>query len=552
MAALDENKTYDDKSLYEYLVRLGAVEKDLLFQKFELARSTGRSFQDILVYSNVIPDDDLGQIISEITGYPLINLQSVFVPDEILNLIPKETAQKYKIIAFDKKESQISIAMADPSNDALKVKITNLLGFTVKAFIATNKQIENAIDKYSRNIPKALQGKIEDLPIEEVQSLLINYAYDNKASDVHIEPYENGAVVRCRVDGVLHDIVSLPDDLYGQLLNRIKFLAKLRTDEHSVAQDGKMKFKTGEDLDIRVSIVPTIWGESLSLRLLSEKARQFSLGELGFSKENLEKVTETSKSPYGMILAVGPSGSGKTTTLYTIIKLLNNRGVKIMTIEDPVEYEIFGINQIQVNPKTNLTFTEGLKSIARQDPDIILVGEVRDEETAGIAVNSALTGHLVLSTLHANDAATTFPRLFDFKIEPFLISSTVNLIIAQRLVRKICTSCRLSSTIESGILKQSFGEDEILNVFGNSERVDIFKGKGCPVCFGTGYLGRVGIFEVLNVTDEIRSAVNEKQDAQSIRQIAIANGMKTMNWDALQKVKQGITTIEEVLRTTKE
>jgi type II secretory ATPase GspE/PulE/Tfp pilus assembly ATPase PilB-like protein len=288
------------------------------------------------------------------------------------------------------------------------------------------------------------------------------------------------------------------------------------------------------------------------MRLLSERSRQFDLPDLGLASENLNKITNAYKKPFGMILSVGPTGSGKTTTLYAIVKLLNKREVKIMTIEDPVEYEIPGVDQIQVNPKTNLTFAEGLKSIARQDPDIILVGEIRDEETAGIAVNSALTGHLVLSTLHANDAATAFPRMLDFKVEPFLISSTLNLVIAQRLVRKVCTSCRVSQTMETNLLKDKFSGDELLQVFGNTQTVDVFKGKGCPVCFGTGYLGRIGVFEVMEVSDAIRKAINQKEDAETIRQIAVSEGMKTMNQDALQKVKEGITTIEEVIRTTKE
>lgn len=546
MAALD------DKSLYEYLVSLRVIDNDLLYKKFEESKSLNKPLQDLLIAGDLIPNESLGQIISEISGFPLARLDKTFISDEILALIPKELAQKYKIIAFAKEDGGISLAMSDPSNETLKGWVAQFLKMPVRPFIDTNKNIDDALDKYSQNVPKILLGALSELPIEEIQSLLFNYAYDNKASDIHIEPHEDFAVVRCRIDGVLHDIISIPKDLHTQLINRIKFLAKLRIDEHTVAQDGKMIFKTKEDLDLRVSILPTILGETLSLRLLSERARQFSLTDLGLSKNELDKIAGAYKSPYGMILSVGPSGSGKTTTLYALIKLLNSRKVKIMTIEDPVEYEIPGVNQIQVNPKTNLTFAEGLKSIARQDPDIILVGEIRDEETAGIAVNSALTGHLVLSTLHANDAATTFPRLFDFKIEPFLISSTINLVIAQRLVRKICSSCRVSLTLETELLKTNFSEADITDVFGNLGQVDVFKGKGCPVCFGTGYVGRVGIFEVLEITEGIRGAINAKKDAQSIRQIAISEGMKTMNMNGLQKAKQGITTIEEVVRTTKE
>lgn len=556
MAALD------NKSLYDYLVNLKVIDVDTLTQKFQESGSTGVSLQDILVSSDLISNDDLGQVLSEISGFPLAKLSSAVVTDEVLNIIPKAVAERFKIIVFAEANGEASVAMEDPSNVNLISALSTSIGLKIKPFIATNKDVEDAIDKYSKDISKTFknivqnlveEGKtLQDLPIEKVQNVLINYAYDNKASDVHIEPNKDGATVRVRIDGILHDVVSLPKTLYEQLVNRIKFLSKLRIDEHAAAQDGKMIFKTKEDLDIRVSILPTTNGEVISMRLLSERSRQFDLKDLGLSEDNLQKVKNAYKKPFGMILSVGPTGSGKTTTLYAIVKLLNRREVKIMTIEDPVEYEIPGVNQIQVNPKTNLTFAEGLKSIARQDPDIILVGEIRDEETADIAVNSALTGHLVLSSLHANDAATAFPRLLDFKIEPFLISSTVNLVIAQRLVRKICTSCRVSQTMDINLLKDRFSEAELLQVFGDAQTINIFKGKGCPVCFGTGYLGRIGIFEVMEVSDDIRKSVNGREDAESIRQIAISGGMKTMNWDALQKVKDGITTIEEVVRTTKE
>jgi type IV pilus assembly protein PilB len=555
MAALD------NKPLYDYLSNLKVIDENILTQKFQESGSTGTPLQDILISSDLISNDDLGQVLSEISGFPLAKLSSVSVSDEVLNTIPEDVAKRFKIIVFAKTNGEASIAMEDPANVNLISALSTSIGLKVKPFIATNKDIEDAVDKYSKDISKTFKNIVQnlveegktltDLPIEKVQDVLINYAYDNKASDVHIEPTKDGATIRVRIDGVLHDVVNLPKTLYEQLVNRIKFLSKLRIDEHAAAQDGKMIFKTKEDLDIRVSILPTTNGEVISMRLLSERSRQFDLKDLGLSEENLQKITNAYKKPFGMILSVGPTGSGKTTTLYAIVKLLNRREVKIMTIEDPVEYEIPGVNQIQVNPKTNLTFAEGLKSIARQDPDIILVGEIRDEETADIAVNSALTGHLVLSSLHANDAATAFPRLLDFKIEPFLISSTVNLVIAQRLVRKICTSCRVSQTIDMNLLKDRFSEAELLEIFGNTHSVNIFKGKGCPVCFGTGYLGRVGIFEVMEVNEDIRKSINEREDAENIRQIAISGGMKTMNRDALQKVKEGITTIEEVVRTTK-
>lgn len=330
-------------------------------------------------------------------------------------------------------------------------------------------------------------------------------------------------------------------------------LSKLRTDEHQKAQDGKLVTKIEEDnLDLRVSIVPITNGEKVVMRLLSEKSRQFSLEDLGFSETDLVKVTTAYKKPHGMILSTGPTGSGKTTSLYAILKLLNKREVNIATIEDPVEYDMDGINQIQVNEKTELTFAKGLRSIVRQDPDIILVGEIRDEETAGIAINSAMTGHLVLSTLHTNDAATSIPRLTDMNIEPFLISSTVNIIIAQRLVRKICQNCRVSYESPVKDLTKNLSDASVAKHFKGEEKARLYKGQGCPTCQHTGYTGRIGVFEILEITDEIRKAIVDKKPANIIHDLAIKSGMTTMLDDGLEKTKKGLTTIEEVVRVTKE
>jgi type IV pilus assembly protein PilB len=312
-----------------------------------------------------------------------------------------------------------------------------------------------------------------------------------------------------------------------------------------------MKFDT-EEVDIRVSVVPITTGENIVMRLLSEKSRQFSLNTLGFSGQSLEKITQSYEKPYGMILSTGPTGSGKTTTMYAILKILNKRDVNIMTIEDPVEYGLEGVNQIQVNTKTDLTFASGLRSILRQDPNIILVGEIRDEETAGIAVNASMTGHLVLSTLHTNDAATAIPRLLDMKIEPFLIASTINSIIGQRLVRTIHVPCRVSEDVQASSLVKYAGSAFIEKLFGRESTVRLYRGKGCSLCHGTGYEGRIGIYEVLIMTEQIRDAVIARKDADAIRNIAIQNGMISMLQDGMEKVKQGITTVEEILRVTKE
>ncbi len=339
-------------------------------------------------------------------------------------------------------------------------------------------------------------SKAEDVSvIKTVDAILVN-GYNSKASDIHIEPYEEETLIRFRIDGILHDIVTLPKSLHELVVMRIKILSRLRTDEHRAAQDGKLRFKVEDGkVDARVSIVPIVYGEKAVLRLLSARARQHDLENLGFNEQQLIKVMTNINKPWGMILATGPTGSGKTTTLYGILKKLNTREVNISTIEDPVEYDIEGVNQIQVNTKTNLTFAAGLRSIVRQDPDIIMVGEIRDEETAGIAVNSAMTGHLVLSTLHTNDAATTLPRLLDMGIQPFLVSSTVNLVIAQRLVRKICEKCKQKTTLDKktlALVQRQISKELVAKHKLDSPSIAIYKGKGCKECSTTGYSGRVG------------------------------------------------------------
>jgi type IV pilus assembly protein PilB len=382
---------------------------------------------------------------------------------------------------------------------------------------------------------------------------IVSYAYRNRASDIHIEPQNAGSVTRFRIDGVLHDIVTLPIEVHPQIVSRIKILSNLRIDEHQSAQDGKFKFETpSENLDVRVSIVPVTKGENVVMRLLSERSRQFSLESLGFSSEDLRKTELAYTKPYGMVLSTGPTGSGKTTTMYAILKILNRRGINISTIEDPVEYEMEGISQIQVNTETNLTFAAGLRSILRQDPNIMLVGEIRDNETANIATSAAMTGHLVLSTIHANNAATAIPRLLEMGVEPFLLASTVNVIIAQRLIRKIHSPCRVSKEIAASDVSSAVGAAMVERVFGKSEKIRVYQGKGCKLDYNTGYEGRIGIFEVLVIDDEIREAIMAKKDADVIYQIALKNGMKPMMEDGLEKVAQGLTTIEEVIMATKE
>ena len=381
---------------------------------------------------------------------------------------------------------------------------------------------------------------------------IMTYAFLTRASDVHMEPIENEFIARMRIDGILNDSFRFPKSLHSGIVTRIKVLAGMRTDEHQTAQDGRFRMRITDpdkQFDVRVSVVPTYYGENAVLRLLAEQTSISSLDDLAFSDADRKKIRRAVQTPYGMILATGPTGSGKTTTLYTVLRELSTREVQIITLEDPIEYSLEGIDQIQVNQRTGLTFAVGLRSILRQDPNIIMVGEIRDQETASIAVNAALTGHKLLATLHTNDAATTLPRLLDMGVEPFLVASTVNVALGQRLLRMICPHCKEPRRItegEFGSLKETIPA-EILD-----DHHDFFQGKGCDVCNHTGYFGRMGIYEVLEVNDFIREAVMRRADAGEVKKIAVKNGMITLLEDGFTKAVAGLTTIEEILRVIHE
>lgn len=405
------------------------------------------------------------------------------------------------------------------------------------------------------DIEKQLKLPSQEISIIRIVDDIINYAYQLRTSDIHVDPEDKKVSVRFRIDGVMHEVFSIPKEIHPEIITRLKVLSDLRTDEHQAAQDGRISFKAkdGKGFDIRVSIVPTYYQENAVLRLLVEQGQDFGLKDVGFSKRDFLLVTKAIEKPYGMILSTGPTGSGKTTMLYTILKKLNTPDVSIITIEDPIEYSLEGIDQIQVTTKTGLTFAHGLRSILRQDPNIIMVGEIRDEETAKIAVNAALTGHLLLSTLHTNDAPTSLPRLIDMGVEPFLIISTVNIAIGQRLVRKICDTCKK----ENKYSKKEI--DSIIDIFPPESRKEIkiesdkfYIGAGCAACNGSGYIGRVGIFEVMEVTEAIREAVVARKGAAELKTIAIGDGMTTMLQDGFKKATEGITTIEEILRVIHE
>lgn len=561
----DEFASRDFQSrIYDSLKELEVINEKKLTEVYEESIKNKTSFQESLLEKDLISDVDLGKTVADLLNLPFISLSSVKIPANLTYLISESYAKTHSVIAFDENENEIKIAMIKPSNNPkIKEFIEQKSQKQVSIYYTTQRDFERALKVYKQNLQLSYDQLLKEqvniigndadmeAPIEKIVDILIEYAYDNEASDIHIEPSKEGSTVRFRIDGVMQEVLHFSKDVDRQVISRIKFLSKLRTDEHLSAQDGKIRKKLeSEDLDIRVSIVPIEHGEKCVMRLLSARYRQFGLDTLGMNKTDLKKVIDASNKPFGMILSTGPTGSGKSTTMYSILKILNTKDRNIETIEDPIEYELAGINQIQVNPKTNLTFAEGLRSILRQDPNIIFVGEIRDNETADIAVNSAMTGHLVLSTLHTNDASTALPRLLDMDIEPYLVASTINIVIGQRLIRKICDKCKFSQSKNIEELEKHFDKKLVQKYFGNSNSVRLYKGKGCPVCRTSGYSGRIGIFEILLISDKIKDLIVDKNDAQKIRDQAIREEMTTMMEDGLSKIQQGLTTVDEVVRAT--
>lgn len=547
--------------------QLDLVPADRLDAAYTVAEKNKRPLAEVLVESDLISDDHLGHIIADELGYEFVDLDKVAIDKDVLEIVPKVMAQKQKVIVFSRNEKTgVKVAMVNPGNVTTINLIEKKTGQPVQVYYTTEENITSALKHYQKGIQseftqiiqenvsqaKQSRSKSDDSSIIKIVDTIIEYAYENKASDIHIEPAEEKTLVRFRIDGILHDIIDLPATMQDQVVTRIKIVAKLRTDEHRSAQDGKMRAKIGKQkLDLRVSIVPIVEGEKVVLRLLSDHNRQLGLEDLGMNTEDLMKVKAEYSKPWGMLVATGPTGAGKSTTLYSILKILNKREVNISTIEDPVEYDIDDVNQIQVNSKTNLTFANGLRSILRQDPDIIMVGEIRDEETADIAVNASMTGHLVLTSLHTNDAPTALPRFLEMNLEPFLIASTVNLVMAQRLVRKNCDQCVVSEQVTKDDLKKKFSPAMIDKHFADDKKIRIYHGKGCPVCSGTGYRGRLAIFEVMPISEPIRALIMRRANADEIRNQAVKEGMTTMVEDGIKKVLAGVTTLEEVLRATR-
>ena len=552
----------------DILVSPGFITKEQFNSALKESEDKNQPLEEVLIEKEFITDEQLGKLIATELGYKFVNLKEAVILEEVIKIVPELVAKNQKVIVFDKTKEGLKVAMADPDNFEMVDWLERKTGEKIIPYYATRKGLKIALVYYQKELKKKFEeiiqsqlelvkkGKVkaEDVPIIKIVDTLVEYAYQNRASDIHIEPLEEEVQVRFRIDGILHNVLTLSKDIHDLIVTRVKVLSKLRTDEHFSAQDGKFEAEFEEErFDIRVSIIPVTEGENIVMRLLSERVRRFTLETLGFPEKDLKKVKTAIKKSYGMILATGPTGCGKTTTLYAILKLLNKPEINICTIEDPVEYDIEGVSQIQVNPKTNLTFSQGLRSIVRQDPDVIMVGEIRDEETADIAVNSAMTGHLVLSTMHANTASTNLIRLIDMGIEPFLVASSLNIVIAQRLVRQICMQCRESYEISKKELeKLHFSKDLIKKFFKGKTKIRLYRGKGCRTCVNTGYSGRIGIFEVLEMEENIQGLVMEKANAIQIEKQAIKDGMTTMLEDGINKVLGGVTTIEEIIRVIRE
>ncbi|MBU2028671.1 Flp pilus assembly complex ATPase component TadA [Patescibacteria group bacterium] len=587
----------ENGQLFEFIQDSGIVKLPDLKVAFKEAQKENKKLGDVLLQKKLIPEVDLRKVYAYILGIPFVDLTKEIVHQEVLQIIPEPIAKKYKIIAFEKNGRELKIAMLNPEDIQTVDFIRKKTGLKIITCLASEDSIDNVLKYYEKSlkaefgeiidrslteitdedakesgIEKDLEKIAQGLPIIKVVDTLIKHAILQSASDIHIEPEEKKVQVRYRIDGILHDAMVLPKQAQQGIVARIKVLSNLKLDEHRVPQDGRFKIEK-DDLKIsfRVSMLPIFDGEKIVMRILNESSKGLTLEQMGLTGRGLEIIHRHIKKPNGMILVTGPTGSGKTTTLYTMMDILNTPEVNISTIEDPIEYRMPRINQTQIHPKVGLTFSSGLRALLRQDPDIIMVGEIRDNETMEMAIHSALTGHLVLSTLHTNSAAGTLPRMIDMGAEPFLLSSTINVIMAQRLVRRLCPECRKEYFLSQDELKNL--EDnydmarifEIINKSGvvktekngakgdeNWGKIKFFKAVGCEQCGNEGYHGRLGIYEVLEVDNEIERMISQKVSTEEMENKAKEKGMLTMVEDGFIKAAEGATSLEELLRVTRE
>jgi len=532
--------------------------------------------EQILIGKNIFTENELGSLIAEEFSVEFVDLDKVDLNVEVMDQIPKEVSTKKKIVAFEKGRGALKVALSNPNDLETLDFIRKRTGYTIKPFFSFESEIDAALRMHHGDIQQAFikiieenakkskseVGKLEDvaqkLPAIKIVDTIIEYAVNEQASDIHIEPLETEVLIRYRVDGQLKDITTLPKNILPVLVARLKILANLKIDEHRLPQDGRIKTVINNSkIALRVSILPIFFGEKVVMRVLEESSRKFSLEDLGVDGNNFEVMKSTITKPHGMVLVTGPTGSGKTTTLYTVMNILNTTTVNINTIEDPIEYSMPRINQTQVKPNIGMTFAGGLRALLRQDPDIIMVGEIRDHDTVSMAINAAMTGHLVLSTLHTNSAAASIPRLIDMGVEPFLIATTLNSILAQRLVRKLCDDCKKKVKLPKNILsglkeqlkKQGITPAQSKKVIGDGK---FYQSGGCNKCGDKGFKGRLGIFEVLDVNEEIVRLITNNVTFRDIQAAALKNKMVTMLMDGITKAHEGQTTIEEVLAATKE
>jgi len=541
---------FEEEGLKQLLLDGSYVTENDMARAESYAKKNRTSIIEFLLDQNLLTKDLLGQAIAESLKVPYADLARNPPPREQVLKIPQEAAEKYRVVLFEEKKTSVVVATDDPKQDGLADQLKPVFkDRKISIAFSLPEGIDVALASYRKSLEtrfsKIIEGQARIAP--EIIEEILTDALSFHASDIHFEPQHSEIIVRFRVDGVLQEAGRLSREHYENILNRIKVQSHLRIDEHVSAQDGSWRYEKGDVLvDLRTSIVPTVEGEKAVLRVLASYVQGFSLSDLGLSPANQAIIEDAAAKPFGMILSTGPTGSGKTTTLYALLKLLNQPDVNITTIEDPVEYKMLGINQIQVSAQTNLTFAKGLRSIVRQDPDIILVGEIRDEETAEIAVNAALTGHLLLSTFHANDAATAVPRLLEMDIEPFLLASTLEVVMAQRLVRKICEHCRHSVT--PSLAKVPVKARGFVERMTGKESLTLYEGKGCSACGNTGFKGRTSLFEIIRVTPEMQELILKSPSTLEIWKLARAQGTLSLFEDGFEKVKSGLTSLDELLR----
>lgn len=572
-----------------FLAEEGLVSKNTLTAAQQESATIKQPLFSLLIDKHIIDDEMLTHAIAQLSGVPYVNLTNTLVAQDVLKVLPKDVAERFMAVPLAEVQNRLAIAMVDASNVQAVDYLSNLIQKPLKVFMASESGIRHVIDQYTADLStvdeaaeasqkeaeqlqeaKDIKTIVQDSPISRALSTILEYAVKSRASDVHIEPLETSLKIRCRVDGVLREIMQLPKAIEPALISRIKILSNLKIDEHRVPQDGQFAVKiSNKEIDLRIAISPVVWGEQVVIRLLDKTGVNFDIEAMGYTGRALRAIRKGIHRPNGMVLTSGPTGSGKSTSLYALIQEIKDDSVNIVTLEDPVEYKIGGVNQIQVNAEVGLTFANGLRSILRQDPDIVMVGEIRDDETANLAVQAALTGHLVFSTLHTNSAAGVLPRLLDMDVEPFLIASTVNTIIGQRLVRRVAPNrdTYQSNPIETQNIHATVGHllpktpDEVVKIaedlgykdlpLAGQNAYTLVKGKDTPAT-PKGYSGRAGLYEVMDVSETIQQLIVKRSTSNEIQKQAIAEGMITMRQDGYLKALQGITTLEEVNRVTAE